>query len=196
VSVARSGGLFAREVATAPQITPRSNAMRRSLKSSTLAAALALSVAALGAFASTASASFQLGCDAARAPMHCFVIEPNVRQKATTYPQIQFEAGNRVFIEAGGCVQTGGHGKTWKRYVDPASDSDLYHGLIGLPGYVDRRLQGLVGTQVFVAEAGPLVLGYEDNNFGDNGYYARNSDNGTGNQCLGLGNAWVRLSIT
>jgi hypothetical protein len=171
--------------------------MRRSLTSSTLAAALALSVAALGAFASTASASPQVGCDAARAPRHCFVIEPEVRQKSTAYPQIQFEAGNRVFIEAGGCVQTGGHGKTWKRYVDPASDSDLYHGLIGLPdGFVDRRLQGLVGTQVIILEAGPLVLGYEDNNYGDNGYYARNSDNGTGNQCLGLGNAWVRLSIT
>jgi hypothetical protein len=131
-----------------------------------------------------------------RKPIHCFVIEPSVGEKSTVYPQIHFDAGDRVFIEAGGCVQTGGKGKTWKRYVDPAADNDLYHGLIGLPGYVDRRLQGLVGSQIIVPEAGPLVLGYEDDNYGDNGYNDRGDDNGTGNQCLGLGNAFVRLEIT
>ena len=171
--------------------------MRRSLTSSVLAAALALPVAALaGTLASPAEASLQAGCDGTRKPIHCWVIEPNVREKTTAYPQIHFEAGDRVFVQAGGCVQTGGRGKTWKRYVDPAADNDLYHGTIGLPGDIDKRLQGVVGTQVILPEAGPLVLGYEDDNYGDNGYYARNDDNGTGNQCLGLGNAFVRLEIT
>jgi hypothetical protein len=39
-------------------------------------------------------------------------------------------------VNAGGCVQTGGSGAIWKRYVNPdASDApNLYHGLVGIAG--------------------------------------------------------------
>src|SRR5689334_14130347 len=49
---------------------------------------------------------------------------------------IRFQAGDVVTVQAGGCVQTGGSGSTWKRYVDPSGpNSDrLYHGLIYIPG--------------------------------------------------------------
>ena len=45
---------------------------------------------------------------------------PTVQQKQTGYPQITFLPGDKVSIDAGGCVRTGGLGLTWKRYVNPA----------------------------------------------------------------------------
>src|SRR4051812_12471551 len=52
------------------------------------------------------------------------------------YDQILIAPGDILLVSAGGCVQTGGHGKTWKRYVNPQGpNSDrFYHGLIQLPG--------------------------------------------------------------
>ena len=54
-----------------------------------------------------------------------------------------------------GCCQTGGHGKTWKRYVDPQGpNSDrLYHGLVWVPGATSGlvRLQGVIGKTFVVA---------------------------------------------
>ena len=51
--------------------------------------------------------------------------EPNVKQKVTPYPQIKFRPGDKVTIQASGCVQTGGTGNTWKRYVNPSGpDAD------------------------------------------------------------------------
>jgi len=47
------------------------------------------------------------------------IARPNVKQRVTPYPQIKFEPGDRVMVTAGGCVQTGGQGKIWKRYVHP-----------------------------------------------------------------------------
>jgi hypothetical protein len=41
---------------------------------------------------------------------------------------------------------------------------------------------------------GGLVLGYDDDAYGDNGYYSH--DNGTGNQCLNSVNAFVEIVIT
>src|SRR5689334_14723388 len=63
----------------------------------------------------------------------CTVVEPVVTQRATTYP-IVVHRGDRIMVTAGGCVQTGGHGLTWKRYLAPESGNDLYHGLIDIPG--------------------------------------------------------------
>src|SRR5947209_10590917 len=62
--------------------------------------------------------------------------QPIVTQALTQYPQILFHPGDTVTVDAGGCVQTGGIGPTWKRYVNPSGpDSDhLYHGLIMIPG--------------------------------------------------------------
>ena len=40
-----------------------------------------------------------------------------------------------------------------------------------------------------------LILGYEDDGYSDNGYWGREGDDGTGNQCAGLGNAYVIATI-
>lgn len=136
-------------------------------------------------------------CTGRGSPLDCWVHEPVVTQPTTYYPAIQFQPGDRVSIDAGGCVQTGGHGSTWKRYVDPASDSDLYHGLINIPGGTagTQRLVAVVGQTVVIGgSGGSLMLGYQDNNYSDNGYWGH--DDGTGNQCKGVGNAWVHLVIS
>jgi len=132
---------------------------------------------------------------------------PNVKQKQTDYPLIKFLPGDTVSIDAGGCVQTGGSGLTWKRYVNPAGpNSDhLYHGLISIPAVTN----GLVRIQDFGLDtvhqipttlpAGVsaadlyLRLGYEDNGYSDNGYWGH--DNGTGDQCKNSVDAFVIISI-
>jgi hypothetical protein len=158
-------------------------------------AAVVLAAALAGPFLSTANADPTAGCSR-RPPIVCTINEPNVQQHVTDYPQIDLFAGDHVLIQAGGCVQTGGVGSTWKRYVDPAADNDLYHGLISIPGATSGlvRLQGVVGTTVTIPQDTHLTLGYDDDGYSDNGYYAH--DDGTGNQCRGVGNAWVRLTIT
>lgn len=125
---------------------------------------------------------------------------PNIRQGQTTYDQIKLRPGDTVVASAEGCAQTGGAGKTWKRYVDPQGpNSDrLYHGLIKMPG-----MPGLTRIQDFLQNAGsykvpddasgPLILGYEDDDYGDNGYWGH--DDGTGDQCKNVGNVSVQLII-
>src|SRR4030088_328501 len=60
---------------------------------------------------------------------------PNPKQPSTAYPSVTFQPGDTVTLHAGGCVQSGGHGNTWHRYVNPSGgDADhLYHGLITIP---------------------------------------------------------------
>jgi hypothetical protein len=138
------------------------------------------------------------GCSGTTLPIDCTITEPIVTQKATTY-SFTFVRGDQVTINAGGCVQTGGHGATWKRYVDPASDNDLYHGTIAIPGTIGTtasqvRLLNVVGRPFTVQGRGAsLILGYEDDGYSDNGYYAH--DNGTGNQCLNSVNAFVHIVV-
>ena len=134
------------------------------------------------------------------------ITQPTVNAKQTDYPQITFSSGETVTVTASGCVQTGGHGETWKRYVDPAgSDSGtLYHGQLWIPGAM-TGLQFFQPRQpaVYTIPAGAplpsnqnhLILGYTDNNYPDNGYASRNSDNGNFNQCWGLGDAAVTIDI-
>jgi hypothetical protein len=130
--------------------------------------------------------------------------EPNVGQRETQYPMITFQPGDQVLVDAGGCVQTGGSGRTWKRYVDPQGpDSDrLYHGLIEIPGATAPpgsliRIAGVMGQSLTVngpsAARFPLILGYEDDNYSDNGYWGH--DDGTGDQCKNVGDAWVVVQI-
>jgi hypothetical protein len=141
------------------------------------------------------------------------ISSPHVKDRITNY-KIRFQEGDRIKVEAGGCVQTGGFGKTWKRYVDPSGlDSGLlYHGLIGLP-YLLRsypesptvnglvRIEHLIGKEYLVPsikadspESFYLRLGYEDDGYGDNGYTGH--DDGTEDQCRRTGNAWVKITVT
>jgi hypothetical protein len=128
---------------------------------------------------------------------------PNVQQASTPYGQITYREGDRIIIQAGGCVQTGGHGRTWKRYVDPGGpNSDrLYHGLVKVPGATNGlvRLAAVankplrIPLKADIPERLHLWLGYEDDGYSDNGYGGH--DDATGNQCKGVGPAWVRVRI-
>ena len=136
----------------------------------------------------------------------CDIFLPNVLDPVTAYPTIAFAPGDSVVVTAQGCVQTGGAGKTWKRYVDPSRpDSDSrYHGLISIPGATAGlvRLSSVVNTPLNVTSAGVLSLGYEDEGHGDNGYWS--PDDGTDDQCAIPGDpqsghflkARIRLQIT
>ena len=162
--------------------------------------AVALSAAALLAASGTAasaagpSPSLVEGCSFAGSTRICTVNEPVVNEPTSIY-NIQLNAGDRVRIDAGGCVQTGGSGKTWKRYVDPQSSNGLYHGTMFVPGVTNglTELLSLVGNTYTLTEGGSLFLGYEDDNYTDNGYYLH--DDGTNNQCKDIDNAYVRLTI-
>ena len=134
---------------------------------------------------------------------------PNVKQAETSYPEIRFAPGDSVSVAAGGCVQTGGHGRTWKRYVDPSGDESdkIYHGLIAIPGVTNGLVrlknfglnaQHVIPTNASTAQASNMYLrlGYEDENsgaYGDNGYYSH--DDGTGDQCKNSVKAFVIVSI-
>jgi hypothetical protein len=129
---------------------------------------------------------------------------PDPTRRATDYPTITFQPGDLVRILAGGCVQSGGHGNTWHRYVNPSGgDADkLYHGLITIPfaTSVLERIQKYQNQQVQVSPNAPagnihLQLGFEDDGYSDNGYYSH--DDGPDNQCAGTdgGAAWVDLLI-
>ena len=152
------------------------------------------------------------------------IFRPVITQAEKNYTKIKFETGDSVTVEAGGCDQTGGYGQTWKRYVDPQGPNAdrLYHGLIEIPGVTNKfkaspsgpkglvRLldmgmknlssgqfsgQFVVGDLSKVAEKDRyLRLGFEDDNYSDNGYWGR--DNGTGNQCQNLGTSYVVITIS
>lgn len=131
---------------------------------------------------------------------------PNPKQPSTEYPGVTFQPGDTVTIHAGGCVQSGGFGNTWHRYVNPSGgDSDrYYHGLITIPfaTAVLERIQKYWNHSVHIADNAPaaklhLQLGFEDESggYGDNGY--SNHDDGPNDQCKGSdgGPAWVQLEI-
>lgn len=116
------------------------------------------------------------------------ISRPVVSQPLFDYKSIVLLPGEQIGINAEGCVQTGGAGSTWKRYVNPSgSNSDrLYFGSMEIPGVLNNmRLSTLLGQTITMPEVSPttLVLRYSDDNYGDNGYYSH--DNGTENQCAG-----------
>jgi hypothetical protein len=133
---------------------------------------------------------------------------PNVKRPSSDYPQIHFRPRDRVRLAAGGCVQTGGTGQTWKRYVNPSGPNTprLYYGRFYTPAICGTgplvRLRDVVGRWISVPDdkaadcAGGLMnlrLGYVDDNYDDNGYWEH--DDGTENQCQGVGPAWVTVEI-
>ena len=160
----------------------------------------------------------------------CYIQEPDVKVPFKEYPQITYKPGDRIYITASGCVQTGGFGKTWKRYNTPLGSSSnfLYSGLVYLPGVWpwrggittypntwtwdgndvkrigDAESRGSQGGFVVANDQGygtnwlHLWLGYEDNNYSDNGY--SNHDDGVDNQCPNWpdgksNNAYVTVKI-
>src|SRR5215468_5220545 len=165
--------------------------------------------------------------------------EPIVDQPTSEYPAITFQKFDEIVVTGGGCVQTGGSGRTWKRYIDPSGDNSdrLYHGRIWIPGATAGfvRLSSVAKyplgnkdassdpVHLFVNHFPPhsdlvapyhLRLGYEDDDYHDNGY-DRHED-GTANQCYSLysaeykhdqqdiqdqdsprnGRAWLDIQIT
>ena len=131
-----------------------------------------------------------------------YISRPEVRSAMTPITQIQFKPGDQVTINAGGCVQTGGAGRTWKRYVDPrgANVDRLYHGLISLPGMPQLvRISDVIGRSLTIPPLDEeshtyLRIGYEDEVYSDNGYYSR--DDGSEDQCKGVGNAFIEVKVT
>jgi hypothetical protein len=120
------------------------------------------------------------------------------------YNMVKFKPGDKVTISAGGCVQTGGNGEnTWKSYTNPSgSDADhLYSGTIMIPGVTQgglQRIGGVLNRELTVPHLPPTVvpilnLGYQDDGYGDNGYYSH--DDGDNGQCVGIGPAWVEVKI-
>jgi hypothetical protein len=67
-----------------------------------------------------------------------------------------FQPGDQVTITAGGCVQTGGSGSTWKRYVNPTGDDSgpgngksLYYGTVTIPGaFFGAQAQPVEGVPI------------------------------------------------
>ncbi len=131
----------------------------------------------------------------------CRIDEPIVTQQLTQYPQVVFQPGETVTVNAGGCVQTGGTGATWKRYVNPSGPNSnrLYWGTISIPGATQGfvRVSDVIGQTLTVSSGirQPLMLelGYVDDDYSDNGY--DNHDNGTEDQCKNQPNAFVVLAI-
>ena len=127
--------------------------------------------------------------------INCTIDQPNVKQHETEYSTVLFAPGDVVEVTADGCVQTGGLGATWKRYVNPSgpNSATLYHGLIriptGTPNSALVEIRTVIGKQLMVTGTGvslsqlDLHLGYEDDDYSDNGYYAH--DDGTEDQCKG-----------
>ncbi|WP_315823294.1 hypothetical protein [Paraflavitalea speifideaquila] len=135
----------------------------------------------------------------AQSNVHEYNIRPDVK-KASYNTGIFVKPGDTISLTAGGCVQTGGIGKTWKRYVDPSGPNSgrLYHGLISIPGVTEdlSRIM-LCNNRTFVipatAASGYIWLGYEDDQYSDNGYWGR--DPGTENQCVRQPDAFVNIRV-
>ena len=158
---------------------------------------------------STASAAFALGDLPFRTLPPVTISNPDVNHDWTSYQQlVGVRPGDIVTItSAGGCVQTGGHGDTWKRYLNPiAPDApNLYHGLVAIVPFMTHthgnpppgaRIQDYVGRPIAVpldTSSPALWLGYEDSDYSDNGYSGH--DNGTENQCVSSSGAWVTIAI-
>ncbi len=135
----------------------------------------------------------------------CTINEPLVDHRAQNgyrYNNVVFQTGDLVTVSATGCVQTGGSGATWKRYVDPSGpNSDhLYFGTIAIPGIIPlsspARIQRVQQFSIPDGVRPPdnvLVLGYKDDNYGDNGYWGH--DDGTENQCKGPQGAPAKIVI-
>ncbi len=138
-----------------------------------------------------------------------YLIEkPIVTKSGCIYSGIEFLEPGQLEVFAGGCVQTGGGGETWKRYVNPKDSDDNYMGTLEVKGASVLGSDGLEevgketisqfvswtnsGKNIYVLDGTHHVaIGYKDDDHSDNGYYLW--DRGTEGQCVGAGNAWIAL---
>jgi hypothetical protein len=126
---------------------------------------------------------------------------PSVDRSLTAYPAITLNPGDVITLSASGCVQTGGTGSTWMRYVDPDDGSghldSQYYGTIqidGITGSNPQTIKHWIGPPLAVTVAGQLALGYvDDGGIGDNGYHSH--DDGPNNQCSGINGVVVDVVI-
>jgi len=122
------------------------------------------------------------------------------------YDMVAFKPGDAIRISAGGCVQTGGHGSTWKSYTNPTGDNagNYYSGMLSIPGVTGnlQRIGGVLAPREwFVPRDLPptvlpqlhLIIGYQDDEYDDNGYYSH--DDGNNDQCQNVGPAWIEVKI-
>ncbi len=150
------------------------------------------------------------------------IYNPVVTSSNYEYVPIQLSPGDRISFAATGCVQTGGVGATWKDYVNPSGSNSgpelpgMYHGTVSITGaYALDHSTGLavasepvIGWSISHAiTAGSVVipepsglpqiiylnLGYADDGYNDNGYYAH--DDGNNDQCKNKSNAQVTVTI-
>lgn len=143
---------------------------------------------------------------------------PIIYNGSSGRPAIAFQQGDKVTVVAGGGVQTGGHGKTWKRYVNPSgSDSNkFYFGKIYIPGITSsltaiRDLVSMYGSydsnspdkctlrftvpniDALPASNRYFITHYLDDDYSDDGYWGH--DDGTEDQCKNVGNAFINITI-
>ena len=141
-----------------------------------------------------------------RVAVETFEIQaPDVKHPiSAVVPSLPLLAGSRVYIYACGCVQTGGKGKTWKSYVYPQGPKSgkYYFGTVGF--YDDqglpmtmRRVSDYVQNPSLsfpiLGNHSQMMLGYSDDHYNDNGYLSH--DNGTQDQCKGVGPASLEVAI-
>jgi hypothetical protein len=141
--------------------------------------------------------------------------QPVVNESSHAYPMVHVSPGDTITkISAGGCVQTGGRGSTWKRYVNPSGDDRdrFYFGRIAVPhqpqlmgGRAFRDLAATPNASYPIPELSEscepaasleLRLEYTDDDWSDNGYWKH--DDGNDNQCAldaDGGSAWVEITI-
>jgi hypothetical protein len=156
---------------------------------------------------------------------HLRIDGPFVAGPFYEYKKIVFNPGDEITLDAGGCVQTGGLGDTWKRFVNPRGDDSgfpdgKYWGWVTIPGAVFSDNPNKVVNQLpfssFLGGAQHnsfrippnlklppnatrslnLTIGYKDGDYSDNSYLRH--DNGNDNQCAldrDGGNAWVNVSV-
>ncbi|MGB6632008.1 MAG: hypothetical protein WBE52_12285, partial [Terriglobales bacterium] len=132
--------------------------------------------------------------------------QPRVDVPTEDYQSITFRPGDTIVLSAGGCVQSGGMGLTWKSYITSQGGSaeTYYSGTALVPGVIpEGRLRGLINKTWPVPDSKDpalqkkyfLTLGYQDEpgDYSDNGYYGH--DNGNNNQCANVGPAWLEVKI-
>jgi hypothetical protein len=145
--------------------------------------------------------------------------QPRVDVPSDEIKQISFQPGDTLLFSAGGCVQTGGSQRVWKRYAPPSKNSiglyfsgtaiyTEYSGTVEIKGVTDQGagpdfnghlpFAPLVNHVLTVPnlgeKIGELTLGYIDlGDYGTNGYWNYESLNR--DQCQSSP-AWIELQVT